>query len=61
MSLKDKKHTIENEKLSPSQKIDGDKLRTYEGFENVDDEQAKFILEEIERFALILYKQIISE
>jgi len=42
-------------------KIDCEKLRTYDGFENVNDNEAKFILEELERLAIILYKQIITE
>lgn len=60
MSFSDK-HTLRNTKLSQPQKMDCDKLRTYEGFENVDDEKAEFIIEQLEQLALILYKQVINE
>ncbi len=60
MSFSDK-NILEQQNLAQSKKMDCDKLRTYEGFENVDDEKAEFIIEQLERLALILYKQVINE
>jgi hypothetical protein len=44
-----------------SEKMDCKRLRTYEGFENVAEDEANFIIEQLEALALILYKQIIAE
>lgn len=60
MSFSDKNITRTKDLLQ-SKKMDSDKLRTYEGFENVDDEKAEFIIEQLERLATILYKQIVNE
>ncbi|MCB0410570.1 MAG: hypothetical protein KDD29_10150 [Flavobacteriales bacterium] len=60
MSFSDK-NTIRTKELLQSKKLDCDTLRTYEGFENISNKEAEFIIEQLERLALILYKQIINE
>ena len=55
------KECLKSNPFSHQEKIDCNKLRTYDGFENVCDDEAKFILEELERLAIILYQQVINE
>ncbi len=46
---------------SSSKKIDGKTLKTYKGFETLDDKQAESMAEQIERFAEILYRHVVNQ
>lgn len=60
MSLKGKKYN-RTLKTFQSTKMDCEKLRTYEGFENVSEQEAKSVIEQLEALANILYKQLANE
>lgn len=59
--MKKKQKHITPKDLLQSTKIDSDKLRNYSGFENINEEEANHIIEELEKLATLLYNQVIFE
>jgi len=55
------KQYTKSKELLQSKKMDGDKLRTYKGLEDISNEEANHIIEQLERLARILYQHIIKE
>lgn len=55
------KQYAKSKELLQLQKMDCNKLRTYKGLENISNEEANHIIEQLERLAKILYQQIVKE